>query len=51
MSASPSAVSFTNATVGYPVGFGPGSRPGPIQAVENVWTGTVTAKEVTFKVK
>jgi hypothetical protein len=44
-------VSFNNVTVGYPVGRGPGGRPGPIQAVENVWAGTVSAKEVTFKVK
>jgi uncharacterized protein (TIGR03067 family) len=44
-------VSYNNVTVGYPVGFGPGGRPGPEQAVENVWTGTITVKEVTFKVK
>jgi len=44
-------VSFNNVTVGYPVGRGPQGRPGAEQAVENVWTGTVTAKEVTFKLK
>ena len=44
-------VNFTNETVSYPDGFGPGGRPGPERAVENVWTGTVAANEVAFKEK
>jgi hypothetical protein len=41
-------VSFTNTFVRYPAG--PGPNPTLIP-VDNVWTGTVTANEVIFKVK
>jgi hypothetical protein len=45
-------VSFTNMTTSYPAGRGPQGGPSrTLIPVANVWTGTVTAKEVTFKVK
>jgi hypothetical protein len=45
-------VTFTNDTVSYPAGRGPQGAPSLQRIpVDNVWTGTVTAKEVTFQVK
>lgn len=44
-------VSFANKFTSYSRGRGPGGVPNDFVEVEGVWTGTVPANEVTFKVK